>query len=376
VLIESVILEVNLDNRSERGVDWVQRAMVAYGEKASGSRQPEAAFAGGGGGGTLPPLSPLTMTSSSSFPQSGAGGLTYYLTFMGLNLDMVVRLAATDTRTEILSSPVVLTAENKPASIEVTTEQYFYKGKKYVGEAGGNPIYEDDVERQKVGLKLKVTPRVNENKFVVMEIVQQIDNVSGTQTIGDDKWPIVSSRNLDATIAVRSGETIVMGGLVDRLNEGNRTKVPVLGDIPFLGIPFRSSDSRKAKREVMVFITPFVYETVEDLAGEAARRREALNTRTRLWEKSWSGSKLASPGTEEGPQGWRGRPAVRGGATNAPAAPAAGTAPGPVTNAAPAEVRGGEVDGEVRRLLEVAEKRWGDTLGRVDARVGGEAAKR
>ncbi|MBT3294797.1 MAG: type II secretion system secretin GspD [Verrucomicrobia bacterium] len=293
VLVEAVVLEVNLDDTFESGFDWLQRSLISYKEDNMGSRSPIASFAGTGGGGDLAPSDSLAFTDVGKFPSDPMAGLTYYLTFFDLNLDTVLRLVSTDSRTKILSSPVILTTDNKDASIDVSTERYFYKGKKYVG-GGDNPFYEDDVETKKVGISLTVTPRINAKKFVVMEILQQIDNVSGVQTINGTDWPIVTTRKLEADIAVASGDTIVLGGLVLNQTVNTESKIPLLGDIPILGMLFKSQRDENTRNEVIVFITPYVLNTPEEMEADARRRADATSTEG-MWKRGWSNSRLAEP---------------------------------------------------------------------------------
>ncbi|MDP6490263.1 MAG: type II secretion system secretin GspD [Kiritimatiellia bacterium] len=297
VLVEAVVLEVNLDDTFESGFDWLQRSIIAYNEDQFGTRSPIASFAGGGGGGSMKPSDSLAFNEIGKFPSDPLSGLTYYTTFFDLNLDMVLRLVSTDSRTKILSSPVILTTDNKDASIDVSTERYFYKGKKYVG-GGDNPFYEDDVETKKVGISLNVTPRINAKKFVVMEIAQEIANVSGVQTINETDWPIVTTRKLEADIAVASGDTIVLGGLVLNQTINTESKVPLLGDIPILGRLFKSQRDEKTRNEVIVFITPYVLNTPEDMEADAHRRLEAANVEG-MWKRGWSNSRLAEPNKED-----------------------------------------------------------------------------
>lgn len=293
VLVEAVVLEVNLGDTFESGFDWLQRSIIAYNQDEFGSRSPIASFAGSGGGGDMAPSDSLSFSEISKFPSDPMSGLTYYMTFFDLNLDMVLRLVSTDSRTKILQSPVILTTDNKDATIDVSTERYFYKGKKYVG-GGDNPFYEDDVETKKVGVSLTVTPRINAKKFVVMEIAQQIDNVSGVQTINDTDWPIITSRKLEADIAVGSGDTIVLGGLVVNQTVNTESKVPLLGDIPLLGRLFKSQRDENARNEVIVFITPYVLNTPEEMEDDARRRADAASIEG-MWERGWSNSRLAEP---------------------------------------------------------------------------------
>jgi general secretion pathway protein D len=295
VLIEAVIMQVTLDKTLERGVDWVQRSMIAF-NRENGGRDPLFSFAGAGGGGKALPLDATGLNTS----MSSGGGLTYYFTQFGLNLDAVIKMSQTDNRSRILASPVILTTDNKEAKIDVSEERYFYKGTSYVGYYNQNQQAVPNVEARKVGLTLTVTPRINAKKFVVMEIEQKIENVSGTQPIqgadGKNDWPIVASREMNAAVSVRSGETIILGGLVEHNTSQDVTGVPWLSKLPILGIPFRSSSDKSKRAEIVVFITPYVLDTPEEIEEESARRKASLNADSRgLWEKGWSDSKLADP---------------------------------------------------------------------------------
>lgn len=310
VLIEAVIMQVSLDKSLERGVDWVQRSLIAYNKENYG-RDAQFAFAGGGGGGKSTPMNATTMNSASSV---GAGaGLTYYFTQFGLNIDAVIKMSATDNRSKIIASPVILTTDNKEAKIDVSEERYFYKGVSYTGYTGTTGATAvPNVEARKVGLSLIVTPRINAKKFVVMEIAQKIENVNGSQTISDgtpggaNEWPIVASREMNASVSVRSGETIILGGLVENNSSQDVSMIPWLGKLPIIGIPFRSSTDKAKRSEIVVFITPYVLDSPEEIEAEATRRKNALNSTTEgLWEKGWSDSKLADPPRGRVGQWWR-----------------------------------------------------------------------
>lgn len=299
VLIEAVIMQVSLDKNLERGVDWVQRSMIAYTDR-NGGRNGEFAYAGGGGGGQVKPLNAASLNTAASIP-AGAG-LTYYMTQFGLNLDAVIKMSQSDNRSKIIASPVILTTDNKEAKIDVSEERYFYKGVSYSGYVSGAQQQAiPNVESRKVGLTLTVTPRINAKKFVVMEIAQKIENINGTQTISDgtggaNDWPIVASREMNASVSVRSGETIILGGLVENNKTENKSGIPFLSKIPFLGFLFGAHSDTGKRSEIVVFITPYVLDSPEEIETESARRKAALSGDTDgMWRKGWSDSNLADP---------------------------------------------------------------------------------
>ena len=291
VLVETVVLEIGLNDKLTTGIDWVQRTLL------SGSGDSLTAFAGQGGGGTAAAIDPLTRTTASSFG-GAANGITYYATFFGLNVDAVIQAAATDSRTRTLASPVILTLDNKEATIEATRDQYFFKGKKYAGSNNDGVYYEDDVEMKSVGITVKVTPRINEKGFVVMKIDEKIQNIAGTQRVNEGDWPIVASRNLSAEVAVQSGQTIVLGGLVQNSTIKSRSKIPLLGDIPLLGRLFRADNDEDNRSEVMVFLTPYVLDSPAELEHYARKRKIAADAGA-MWTQGFSSSKLADPPDRE-----------------------------------------------------------------------------
>ena len=291
VLIEAVILEIQLGDNVQSGVDWVQRSMITSREATDGRQRAIFSFAGGGGGGSQTPVDATTLGRAAV-----GSGLTYYLTMFDLNVDAVIAMTAGDTRTRILSSPVIVTHDNTEAKIESTELRYFYKGQRYVGgstEFGGGR-YQDDVDREDIGIKLTVTPHINEKKLVVMEIDQEVEQLAGGQTIGENVWPTTLRRTFSASIAVQNRETIVLGGLVKTQVDNSSTGIPLLREIPLLGALFSQKKKDETQSEVVVFITPYVLDTPEEMVVESRRRKSSLEAEG-LWQKGWSASKLAEP---------------------------------------------------------------------------------
>ena len=297
VMIEVVIFKVSLVDQNERGVDMIQRALVAYEQGASGSKDAKVAFAGvvGGGSDRANMLDPMTLTSLNGL-SSTAGNLTYYFTFFNLNLDAIIQIIKSNNKTQILLSPQILTTDNEPSTIKVTSEKYFFNGLKPVTAANGSTEYIDDVVTKAVGTKLTVTPHINEKKFVVMKIEQTLDEEGAGQTVqgagGPAVWPTIDSSSITANVAVRSGETIVLGGLVGNTKTKNVSEVPLLGDIPIIGTLFKHTLDSFEKDETIVFITPYVLNTPEEMEVEAARIRNSVDVEG-MWPKGWSRSTLA-----------------------------------------------------------------------------------
>lgn len=281
VLVEAVILDVKLSDEVQTGADWIQRSMIAYNESADGSRRANMAFAGRMGGGSLNPVDATTPVTHPS-----GGGLSYYFTFFGLNVDAVIQMVAKDTRSRVISTPVILTTDNKEAKITSTDQIYVYSGKKY--DQYQNPY--DDYSTKDVGLTLTVKPHINENRVVMMDIAQTMSE-PGLTGAPQSGAKVSSQRTLDASIAVKDRQTIVLGGQVRDDMSRSRTKVPVLGDIPFIGRLFSYNSGSKGRLETVVFITPYVLDDSNQMDAEMYRRSRVLSISNSVLQ-GWSGSEI------------------------------------------------------------------------------------
>ncbi len=296
VLIETVILEINLGKGIESGVDWLQRSVTAYQEEQRGPRgalavrQPVYSFGGGSAMNGDPSFragnSLLTQADGNAALSSGA--LTYYLTFFDLNLDAIIRLAASSRDARILSTPVVLTTDNTEAKINIGEERPVVTSTSTTDTG----TQTQNFEYRSIGIDLAVTPRINPQRYVVMEIAQKADNVGGFELINGNRVPIITKREINAQIAVQSRNTIVLGGLVSTDKSRTRTKVPLLGDIPLLGAFFRSDTRDEARTELLVLITPYVLMTPEEARQETVRLHSESQSSNTRWHKGWSDSEL------------------------------------------------------------------------------------
>lgn len=292
VAINVVIFAVSLRDTQESGIDWMQKTLVAYSEDG-GSKDATLAFSGvlGGGKERSTFVDPLGATADTSL-YGQSGNMAYFFSFLDLNLDAVVRFVSSQGDTRVLSSPKIVTTDNKAATINVTREKYFYKGLKPVTASNGSVDYTEDVELKTIGTKLTVTPHINEKKMVVMEIDQALESEGENQPIGDSSWPTINSSTFTAEVAVRSGETIVLGGMVGTTEDKQEQKVPILGDIPFLGNLFKYKKDDESRTEIVAFITPHVLDTPEQIAQATRETAETISARG-LWPNGWVNSSMA-----------------------------------------------------------------------------------
>ncbi len=300
VMVEALIVGVSLNKEITTGVDWFQRSMIAYNKTATGGRKGLFGFAGAGGGGDNVTRDATSLNAAGAL--GPVGGISYYMTFFGLNLDAVAHMVASDNRSRVLSSPVIMTMDNEEATIDVATDLYT------PGQPGAyqNGTYiPNGPQVRRVSTKLKVKPHINQKKYVAMDIQQTIEDHVSDQPITDangvtTKWPIIGSRQLEAKVSVQSGETIMLGGLVKHTAIENQTGIPFLSKIPLLGYFFRSDDNQKNREEVIVFLTPRVLDTTEEIMADAKRRRDTASL-DNMWKYGWSSSKLAEGYTNTAP---------------------------------------------------------------------------
>lgn len=178
----------------------------------------------------------------------------------GFNFAALIRALQTDTDSNILSTPSLMTLDNEEAEFKAGQEVPFLTGSYQTNAGGGgnvgggigNPF--QTIERKDVGVSLKIKPQINEGNAVRLTIEQEVSSIAGaTQTD-----VITNKRSIKNSVMVGDGATVVLGGLIDDDVQQSAEKVPFLGDIPVLGYLFRSSKTTKVKRNLMIFIKPTI----------------------------------------------------------------------------------------------------------------------
>ncbi|CAI85335.1 MULTISPECIES: type II secretion system secretin GspD [Pseudoalteromonas] len=163
----------------------------------------------------------------------------------------IVQAVSTDSNSNILATPSITTMDNEEASILVGQEVPIITGSQ-TGSNNTNPF--QTVERQEVGIKLKVTPQINDGSAVQLTIEQEVSSVSGATAVDIS----VNKRSIKTTVMADDGGMVVLGGLIDEDVQESVSKVPLLGDIPILGHLFKSTNTTRRKRNLIVFIRPTI----------------------------------------------------------------------------------------------------------------------
>ena len=187
---------------------------------------------------------------------AGLGNLRGSDSFVG-----IIRAIAEDQNSNILSTPSIIAMDNEPASLVIGQEIPITTGES-LGSSNANPFR--TTSRQEVGIKLSITPQINEGNSVILQIKQEVSGVVGPLTGTTDL--ITNKRSIETTVLVDNNQMIVLGGLIDDDLQENISRVPILGSIPLLGKLFSSSAESRVQRNLMVFLRPTILSDADDIA--------------------------------------------------------------------------------------------------------------
>ena len=264
VQVEAIIVEVFEGDGTTLGVQWVSEegggtqftnGVIGVGSLGVALREAEDTIIQGTAiGANGETAVPTTQTSEGNLTPlaallGSANGLIAGIVKNGWGA--VVQAVSTDTNSNILATPHLTTMDNEEAFFIVGQEVPIITGST-TGSNNGNPFQQ--VQRQDVGIKLKVTPQINEGDAIQLQIEQEVSSVSGATSVDIS----INKREIKTTVIVDDGGTIVLGGLIDEDVQESISKVPLLGDIPFIGHLFKSTTVSKRKRNLMVFIRPTI----------------------------------------------------------------------------------------------------------------------
>ena len=274
VLIEAIIVEMEMTEGQELGLQWLfANDSGLYGGNISNSsaqQRRNAELAGA----LLPDNgSEVIDTRSVAGALASTPGATLGWGMVDESLTMTVILNALETQgnANILSTPSLLTLDNEEAFITVGQEVPFVTGSyTNTGSANGasNPF--QTIERQSVGITLRVTPQINEGDSVVLDIVQEVSSISAQILAASDV--ITNERKIETKVLANDRDILVLGGLVKEDVQDSTQGVPLLSDIPLLGRLFRNDVVSVTKSNLLVFIRPTIIRDDQDLAGATAEK--------------------------------------------------------------------------------------------------------
>jgi len=253
VLIEATIIEVSFDKAKEVGLELTLGNTLMGGDY-TGSLVGE-------GMGTLENTS------------SGSGFLEIGLLHKDLSRGAILRMFEKDAHFNILSTPQIMTTDNYEASINVSENIPYLKETRFIQDTSGDT---GDTIRsydyKDVGIILKITPQISQDKYVRLKISQEVTKVTGSI----DGQPKTAKRAVETNLIVPNNETIVLGGLVGEDKGESTQKVPFFGDIPLLGRLFRKEQSSSLKTNLLIFITPRIVTTFEEAVELTTEKKKNI----------------------------------------------------------------------------------------------------
>ncbi|RMF14647.1 MAG: type II secretion system protein GspD, partial [Gammaproteobacteria bacterium] len=191
----------------------------------------------------------------------------------GLSFGVILQALASTSQANLLSTPSIITMDNQESEIVVGQNVPFRTGQTATGTDGTtNPF--TTIERKDVGLTLRVTPSISEGELVRLDIEQESSSIAPSNEAASDL--ITNTRQIKTSVLADDGETIVLGGLMNEEFTQSVSKVPLLGDIPWLGALFRSTKNQKVKRNLLVFLRPTIVRDKADASKVSHERYDGL----------------------------------------------------------------------------------------------------
>ncbi len=284
VLVEAIIAEVAYVRAAELGVTWAidgsnDNNVVGLTRFPGTANISDLAGAAVGGDAAIGQV-------LSTLPPGMLLGVGRLGSDSGINWGVVIRALLSDSDTNVLSTPSIVTMDNEEAEIKVGQEVPFLTGSfTNTGAAQGSVNPFQTIERKDVGLTLRVTPQINEGDAVIMTVSLETSNLSRSGTGGAVDL-ITNQRSITQKVLIENGEILVLGGLVSDDLIQTEQKVPILGSLPLLGHLFRSQSATTEKRTLMVFLRPVImrdgtqasletnakYRVMQDAQGRAGER--------------------------------------------------------------------------------------------------------
>ena len=263
VLLEVLIAEVTLDRASEYGINW-----QLFTQKG---------IAGDSTRGVTVGVGPQRFSDSLL---AGLQGLGVRLISLGtIDVRAILHALATRTNVRVLSTPRVLALNNEEARILVGSEVPFVSST----FAGLTAQLNSVVQFRNVGTQLTVLPTVNNDGYVTFRLLQEVSALSQQTVAAAQNAPIITTREAETSAIVKTGHTVVIGGLIGEMQQTVESGVPLLKDIPLLGLLFKNRSVSRERTEIAIFLTPSVVFTDEQADSLLQRERDQLQgTRQQL----------------------------------------------------------------------------------------------
>ncbi|MGI6595168.1 MAG: secretin N-terminal domain-containing protein [Candidatus Ratteibacteria bacterium] len=259
VLIEALIAEVSYDTTERIGIEWAATDTFDN-ERFTGGAGTNFGYIGSYAAGGAPPEG----LSIGVYK----GALTY-----PLDVGALVNLYSKEGEFNILSTPQIVTSDNQEAVINVSENIPYLKETRFIQASSSSSDTIKSYDYKDVGLTLKITPQISQDKYVRLKIAQEVTKVIEG---GLTEAPTTAKRSVDTMLIVPNKKTVVLGGLVRDDTENTVKKVPFFGDIPLLGKLFRYNSKKVTKTNLLIFITPHIMTTFEEAEALRIEKEAAI----------------------------------------------------------------------------------------------------
>jgi general secretion pathway protein D len=269
VLLEGILVEMSVDKSTDLGVNWIIADRDSDGNllPAGGFVQP----VNGTGIGEI--LQGIRDPSSIKQLPSGLTLGVGQIVTNGLSWAALIRALQATGNTNIIATPSVMTLDNEEAEVKVAKEVPIVTGSytnQGIGNAGGQVNPFQTINREEVGIILKITPQINDGGTVVLKISQEVSNLaaSSEQVLAASQGLITNKRTITTNVVAEDGGIVVLGGLLSDDMTEQKSQVPFLGSIPILGELFKTRSVKRAKTNLMFFVRPRILRDGVDAAIE------------------------------------------------------------------------------------------------------------
>ncbi|MEA2725170.1 MAG: ral secretion pathway protein [Gemmatimonadales bacterium] len=253
VLLEVLIAEVSLGNATQYGINWrLFTQELVTGDSTRGI---------------------TGLVGGPNFGDSALGslgGLGLRVVSMGASVDVraIIQALASRTNVKVLSTPRILALNNEEARILVGSEVPFTQSTR----TGLDVVVDQTVQFRNVGTQLTIVPTVNKDRYVTFRILQEVSSLTAQTIQAALNAPVISTREVETSAIVRSGSTIIIGGLIGESEQLIQSGVPILQDIPILGALFRNRGKSQSRSELAIFVTPHV--VLDDAQADSLLRQQ------------------------------------------------------------------------------------------------------
>ena len=272
VLIEAVIAELSEDQAKDLSANLVYTSKNRGGYLTNFDGLLSTLL----GAGLGDPTDVTVSAALTQLPQSTLGVAGDFDQVTGKGMGVLIQALKTDGSTNILSTPSVVTLDNEEATLSVGEEVPFVTGSfSSISNNNSNSNPFTTVNREEVGVMLKVKPQISKGNAVRLEIEQESSKVKS----GEPGLQTTSKSTMQTNVMIQDGELLILGGLIEDQSDNTASKVPLLGDIPLLGRLFKSSNKSESQSVLMMFIRPTIIRNAEDARLLSKDKFEHLITR-------------------------------------------------------------------------------------------------